>query len=182
MSIIIFDTETTGLTKQDIVDLDKQPKIIEFAGIKLDDKTLKEIDRIDFLVYPNQLVPKEATKIHGIKDSDLVGKGAFDTHYQKLSDFFFGTKYLIAHNIAFDLKMLELELRRFDKITQFPFPPVQICTVNKTLDLKGYRLKLSDLYNYLTGKEFTDAHRAMKDVEALTECVKILIKDETIKL
>jgi len=43
---IIFDTETTGLPVNSIIDIKKQPEIIEFAAIKIDDETLDEIDRL----------------------------------------------------------------------------------------------------------------------------------------
>lgn len=175
--MIIFDTETTGLLKSSIVDLEQQPKIIEFAAIKLDDKTLEEVDRIEFLVNPGHALPAVITKITGIEDSDLKDVKPFVDYYEQLTNFFLGEKYLIAHNVAFDVGMLTTELSRIGRLTQFPWPPIQICTVNKTMTIKGYRLKLSILYSHLFGEEFKEAHRAMNDVMALVRCVKTLIKN-----
>ena len=42
--MIVFDTETTGLPLPETAPLESQPRIIEFAGIKLD-HDIKEIDR-----------------------------------------------------------------------------------------------------------------------------------------
>lgn len=179
--MIIFDTETTGLINASIVDLDKQPKIIEFAAIKLCDKTLQEVDRIEFLVQPNFALPAVITKITGLTDAKLKDAKTFEHHYPALADFFLGERILIAHNIAFDMGMLKNDLARIGRATQFPYPPNQVCTVNKTLQIKGYRLKLGALHSHLFGEDFPEAHRAMVDVEALTRCVKKLILTEQLK-
>jgi DNA polymerase III alpha subunit (gram-positive type) len=180
--MIIFDTETTGLLKANIVDLDKQPKIIELAAIKLDDKTLEEVDRIEFLVNPKESLEKIITKITGLTDNKLKDAKTFEYHYEKLADFFLGEKYLLAHNIAFDMGMLKNDLARIGRLTQFPYPPIQICTVVQTFQIKGYRLNLSKMHQHLFGEDFPEAHRAMNDVEALTRCVKNLINNQIIKL
>ena len=180
--MIIFDTETTGLIKNGLIELSKQPQIIEFAAIKLDDNTLEEVDRIDFLVNPNVRLPEIITKITGLTDQDLIEQPNFSHYFPTLVKFWFGEKHSFAHNHAFDTGMMSLELRRLKRQYQFPWSPIQHCTVNKTYSLKGYRLKLQGLYFHLFNKEFEEAHRAMKDVEALTECVKELLKTGVIKL
>ena len=178
--MIIFDTETTGITKTSIIDLSKQPKIIEFAAIKLDDKTLEEIDRIDFLVNPEMQIPAGASKVNGIYNKDVDGQKTFSSHFGELAKFFLGEKFLIAHNLEFDINMLKYELMRIGREAQFPFPPAQICTVNKTFHINNYRLSLGKLYQHLFNEELQNAHRAMGDVESLTRCVKELIKKEII--
>lgn len=180
--MIIFDTETTGLLKASIVDLDKQPKIIELAAIKLDDTTFEELGRIEFLVQPGHELPKEIIKITGLTDEKLKDAKTFEHHYQKLVDFFIGERFLVAHNISFDMGMLKNDLARIGRMTQFPYPPVQICTVNQTIKIKGYRLNLSAMHQHLFGETFKEAHRAMNDVEALARCVKELFKQQIIKL
>ena len=77
--ILAFDTETTGLPVAGINDLTKQPKIIEFAAIKICDKTLEEVDRIEFLVHPNQPISAKITEITGLKDSDFIKESGSDT-------------------------------------------------------------------------------------------------------
>lgn len=178
--MIIFDVETTGLPKADIVDLTHQPSIIEFAAIKLDDKTLEPIEQIEFLVNPNKPLSKKITDITGLTDKDLIDAKPFDWHYMNLVKFFFAEKYVFAHNASFDLSLLKFELRRLGRLTQFPWPPIQICTMNQTFKFKNYRLSLQKLHQYLFGENFGEAHRAMNDVKALTKCVKELIKREVI--
>jgi DNA polymerase III epsilon subunit-like protein len=180
--MIIFDTETTGLPKSSIVDLDKQPKIIEFAAIKLNDETLEEVERLEFLVNPKEKLEPIIKKITGLTDSDLENEKPFTAYYGQLAKFFLGEKYCIAHNLEFDMNLLKFELMRIGRETQFPYCPGQICTVNKTLHLNNYRLSLSKLYKYLFNQEMKEAHRAMVDVEHLTKCVKELIKREIIRI
>jgi len=44
--------------------------------------------------------------------------------------------------------------------------------------LKGYRLKLAQLYEHLFGETFPDAHRARNDVQALRRiCVELCRKE-----
>ena len=167
--IVIFDTETTGLVEPEPTPLDKQPRIIEFAGIKLN-KGLEEIERLEFLVDPGIEITPLITKITGISNPMVRGQGNFAIHFEKLQKFFVGVNEFVAHNLMFDHDMLSFELKRIDKLTQFPWPPVRTCTVEKTHHLNGYRLNLTKLHQHCFGKEFKGAHRAMPDVEALTRC------------
>lgn len=169
MSIVVFDTETTGLVQPEPIPLEKQPQIIEFAGIKLD-KNLKEVDRLEFLVDPGIEIPKLITKITNITTSMTTGQGDFASHLKKLQNFFVGVEEFVAHNLMFDHDMLAIELRRIDKLTQFPWPPIRTCTVEATHHINNYRLNLGKLHKHLFNEEFTGAHRAMVDVEALTRC------------
>jgi len=180
--MIIFDTETTGLPRSGLMDLSKQPQIIEFAAIKLDDATLEEVERIEFFANPGKLLPPKITEITGIKDLDLVDAEPFANHFNKLCKFWFEQKYSFAHNHSFDSQMMIFELRRLKKQYKFPWTPVQICTVNATYSMKGYRLKLQALHEHLFGEEFKGAHRAMTDVEALTRIVKELLNRQIIKI
>ena len=179
---IIFDTETTGLPKSSIIPLQQHPKIIEFAAIKIDDTTLEEVGRLEFLCNPKQRLDPVITKLTGIKDSDLVDKEELSFYWKQIGKLMLGEKYIIAHNAAFDTYMLKTEFSRLQLWPAFPKPMRSICTVNQTLKIKGYRLKLGLLYEHLTGKIMPTGHRAMIDVEALTECVRILIKKGEIKI
>jgi DNA polymerase III epsilon subunit-like protein len=178
--MIVFDTETTGLPKPISVPLADQPQIIEFAAIKLNDKTLKELDRLEFLVNPGLPLPAEIVKITRLTDDDLRDKPFFPSYYQRLVDFFFAERFMVAHNLAFDRNLLSYELMRMDKLIQFPWPPRHICTVEQSYHLKNHRLKLTDLHIIATGKAFPEAHRAMHDVEALVRCVRWLRKEKAL--
>lgn len=177
--MILFDTETTGLPMPEAATIEQQPYVIEFAAIRLDEK-LKETGRIDFLCKPPILIPEEATKISGITNDKVAKTLAFGGHYKELCKFFLGEATLVGHNVNFDISMLRFELIRIGKLTAFPWPYEQVCTVERTLPMKGHRLNLSELHKMLTGKEHTGAHRAMADVEALHRVVLALRKKKMI--
>lgn len=180
--MIIFDFETTGLPLAMVADLNKQPRATEFAAIKLDDNTLQEVDRMEMLINPKIRISDSLVKKIGIRNEDVIDKPEFSYFYPKLVSFFLGEKYLFAHNISFDMNILRFELQRLKMLTKFPFPPVQICTMNQTKKLINKTLNLNALHEHLFGEPFEGAHRAIVDVEALTRCVKKLLIKEEIKI
>jgi DNA polymerase III epsilon subunit-like protein len=176
--MIVFDTETTGLSKPESAPLTDQPKIIEFAAIKLDSKTLKEKDRIEFLLNPKEPLDEFIIKNCKITDDMLADQPTFVEKYPQLVEFFLGERELVAHNVGFDRSLLTFELMRIDKLTQFPWPPKHICTVEASYGIKNFRLNLSKLYAMAAGgKEMKEWHRAIKDVESLVTCVRYLRKE-----
>jgi DNA polymerase-3 subunit epsilon len=175
--MIVFDTEATDLLKPEGVPLNEQPHLVEFAGIKLDDKTLKEKARLEFMVNPGVPLPVVFTKITGITESDIKDKPPLIKHYEELADFFLGERSMAAHNVGYDKGILKFSLLRLDKLLNFPWPQKHICTVEASYGLKNFRLKLSLLHEIATGKPHKDAHRAMGDVEALCTCVRWLKKE-----
>ena len=169
--MIVLDTETTGLKLPVSRLLEDQPKIIEFAAIKLDDKTLKIKDQLEFKCNPGIPLEKIIKEITGLKDEDLADQPPFSAFYLPLIDFFAGEREMVAHNVAFDSELLCFELQRIGKQIQFPWPWVHTCTAELSLQQFGHRKTLAALYEHLFGKEFKGAHRAMADTEALTQCV-----------
>lgn len=182
-AMIIFDTETTGLTGPASLPLSKQPKIIEYCFIKIDPKTLKEVDRLAGLLDPKQPLEAIITKITGISNDMLEGQPTFKDKYEEFQEFFQGVGAWAAHNLAFDKGLMNFELMRIGKRDVFSFPKQDICTVQSTYHIKGRRMKMSELYSHVTkGGTFKDAHRAEADTEALAHCVRELIEDGTIVL
>lgn len=171
--MILFDTETTGLVEPAATPIDKQPRIIEFGAVKYaDNDPERELGRVNFLCNPGNLpLPEIITKITGLKDVDLADAPRFPRYYLELCDFFLGERYLIGHNVAFDISLLRFDLARMGKLTAFPWPPVQICTVDATLGIRGHRLKLAQLYEIATGEAIGEAHRAIADVLSLHRVV-----------
>jgi DNA polymerase III epsilon subunit-like protein len=167
---IIFDTETTGLTLHPYAKQDLQPRIIEFAALKVD-VFGNELAELEFLCYPGQQITPEITGITGITNADLAGKPAFAAHLDEIIAFFEDTDGLICHNLPFDHALLAGELERCG-CKDFPWPRHNICTVQEFDPLWGRRMKLIELYKATTGKEYKQTHRGMDDVRALAEIVK----------
>lgn len=98
---VLFDTETTGNTQED--------RIIQIgAMIVAQNGAVKSYDELCFSEVPIKL---EAMEVHHITPDLIASKGDFkSTHfYQKLHTLNKNSNYLIAHNIKFDLSMLEKE-------------------------------------------------------------------------
>jgi DNA polymerase-3 subunit epsilon/exodeoxyribonuclease X len=98
---ILFDTETTGASAED--------RIIQVGGMIINSKTdIKVYDELCSTVLPIKL---EAMEVHNITPDLIEGKGVFTqtTFYQELQMLNHPSNYLIAHNISFDLGMLEKE-------------------------------------------------------------------------
>lgn len=174
--MIVFDTETTGLVGSHLLPKEKQPKIIEIYAAKLDDVTLEQIDELDLLIDPGELISEEITGITSITNDMVKGKGRFAEHFQKIADFWLGEKIDVGHNIAFDLDMMTAELRRMGKIRAFPWAMNHLCTVELSEHYEGRRMKLADLYEYLTGEKFEGAHRARADVQGTATCLREIAK------
>jgi DNA polymerase III epsilon subunit-like protein len=169
--IIILDTETTGLVRPSAVGLALQPRIIEFAAIRLN-KRRKIIDSVEFLCQPGLPLEKIITKITGITDADLEDKEPFSSHVPRLTNFFAGANQIVAHNHQFDRTLTLFELQRLGWTDGFlGCYATPVCTVEATYHLQNRRLKMTELYEIATGKPLAQKHRAMDDVMALLECV-----------
>ncbi len=98
---ILFDTETTGNAEED--------RIIQVGAIILSNSGID--NHYDELCSSDIDIKIEAMEVHGIVPSDLENKPNFtDTlFYKKLNELNQPENYLIAHNIKFDLGMLEKE-------------------------------------------------------------------------
>tara|TARA_R100000655_G_scaffold110053_1_gene167218 strand:+ start:1113 stop:1661 length:549 start_codon:yes stop_codon:yes gene_type:complete len=179
--MIVFDLETTGLPKAEGTDLDLQPRIIEFGAIKYSDEligaSLREDARISFLCNPGHPLDPKITKITGITDEMLKNQYSFVTHLEELNDFFLGEKFMYAHNLPFDRKILRYELERLDKVTKFPWPPNHICTVEVGQKVWGKMRKLGDIYEELFEEKIDGAHRSLTDVEATAEIINWYYKE-----
>lgn len=179
-NIIVWDTETTGLLQPEIVDLNKQPYIIEICCIKLEmdeEKNLEVVDIFETFVKPPVPISEEITKITGIDESMVANSPEFIEIYKDLAEFHKGVDTTVAHNLMFDMGMLTNELARHDLEYKFPYPMNHVCTVEASMAIKNKRMKLGDLYKHVTGSYIQGAHRARVDVEALVECYAYLVKE-----
>jgi DNA polymerase III epsilon subunit-like protein len=179
MLFAVFDTETTGLPFHPQAPIDKQPRIIEFAGLITDGDAI--LATLEFICNPGIAIEAIITEITGLKNEDLAGKPPFSSFVGDVFDYFAQAEGRIAHNLSFDKGMLQFDLKRIgkslDDINWFTptsgKPAVEICTVEQTYHEYGKRQRLQDLYNELIGK-YVQKHRALDDVKLLHEvCKKI---------
>ena len=94
--VVIFDTETTGLGPD--------AEIVEVAALKVDGTVL-----LDTLVKPRQLIPPDATAIHGIADEDVAGFPRIESLLPRISG---RDQCLASYNLAFDERLIRRSLDR----------------------------------------------------------------------
>lgn len=174
MKSLVFDTETTGLIKNSLQNLKRQPHIIEFFGLTIDNQVLKgqaELPSFHLLFRQERKLTEEIVRITGITDAILEGASTFAEKAEELKTFIESHDEVIAHNATFDTSMIDIEMSRCNLKVKWP---KLICTVEATEWFKGHRLKLIDLHEFLFGERFEGAHRAENDVRALARCVEQL--------
>lgn len=104
MREIVMDTETTGL------DADKGDRIVEIGCVEIVN-LLPTSNTFHVYVNPERSMPIEAERIHGLTSDFLKDKPKFA---EIADDFleFIGASPLVIHNASFDMKFLNMELRR----------------------------------------------------------------------
>lgn len=97
-----FDTETTGLQPS------HGDEIIQIGALHVAEGQIHADEAFEALIDPQRMVSPESEKIHGITDAQLRGK---PTIRQVLPEFydFCGGRVLLGHNVAFDMRFLQLK-------------------------------------------------------------------------
>ena len=177
---LFFDTETTGVPKDwksPITNFDNWPRIVQLAWLVYD-RNGNQILKNEFIIKPGGFeIPIEASNIHGITTQYALENGVpledvlfqFEKHCEK-------SKYLIAHNINFDSKVIGSEYLR--TLSRNPVSKLEkICTMESSTNFckipgsYGYKWpKLSELHIKLFGVDFEGAHDALADIEATAKC------------
>jgi DNA polymerase III subunit epsilon len=104
---ICLDTETTGL------DPIKGHKIVEIGCVEIINK-IPTSKNFHAYVNPQRDMPEAAFKVHGLSDEFLKDKPLFSEVAQDFIDFI-GDSKLVIHNAAFDMKLINYELRQCHK-------------------------------------------------------------------
>jgi len=176
LKAMVFDTETTGLMGTALLQADRQPSVIEFYGALCTFNAtgkFRVIRSLELLVKPPTPFKEEGarrkniTAITGLTNAMLEDKPTFAQVAKQVFEFIETAPLVIAHNLAFDKEILDLEAKRLQRVINWP---PGLCTIEQTAHLKGDRLKLEELYTHLFKQKFATAHRAKADVLALAKC------------
>ena len=100
--LTVFDVETTGLDPR------RGHKIIEIAGIRIENGEIDETKSFVSLVNPERTIPWEAKQVNKISDEQVKNAPTIDIVLPQFLDFAKGSM-LIAHNATFDYGFLEVE-------------------------------------------------------------------------
>jgi DNA polymerase-3 subunit epsilon len=182
MTILFFDTETTGLpNKRNPFDHQDQPYVCQIGAILMDKDKIRS--EINLIIKPDGwIIPEEAAKIHGITQAaalqyGVAAKGALSLFY-RLAEM---AHTVVAHNASFDVLMIEIMGAHMQLQPKRPLFSNLFCTMQNSTNVvkipptekmvaKGmtqYKSpNLQEAYKFFFGKEFEGAHDAMADVRA----------------
>jgi DNA polymerase-3 subunit epsilon len=166
---IILDTETTGLEVQ------QGHRVIEIGAVLLNDRKKSEENFHSYL-NPERLIDDEASKVHGITNSDLDDKPFFSDIAEEFLEFIEGST-LVIHNAPFDVGFLNNEIN----LVSSKLPKLEdICEIEDSLliardKFPGQRNSLDALANRfeVTGYD-RSFHGALLDANILADVYMML--------
>jgi len=126
---VLFDTETTGNKEED--------RVIQFGAMIVDQKG--SVEAYDEFCQSDVEIKLEAMEVHNITPDLIVGKpNAVDTtFYKRLEELNSQENYLIAHNISFDMGMIQKE----GFVNQYQLIDTLRCAKHLYADLPYHRLQ-----------------------------------------
>jgi DNA polymerase III epsilon subunit family exonuclease len=157
---VVIDVEATSLPKPN-------NRIMELAAIQLDFDKMGR--RFETLVNPTVSIPKYVQQITGINNEMVASAPTFAEVADDIRNFI-GDRVIVAHNSAFDVGIINSELKRIDN-TRLLNP--SLCTVQLSRKLiPGLdRYRLGEVAKYFN-IDIENRHRATDDTVA---AAKILI-------
>jgi len=170
--IVVFDTETSGLSFE-------HDEIIEFSAVRLEWiggklETVAEVDEFVRMTNDRRLPPK-IVELTGITDEMLLTQGVGKQQICELLAQLFKPKTLLcAYNAQFDLLFLfHLLQKHGDARLLKDQPKLDLLTVYK--DRRAYPHKLCNaIEQYGLQDKVCNSHRAIDDVRATVEVMKAM--------
>lgn len=180
MTIMFFDTETTGLPdKRSPVTAKHQPHVVQLAAILTEDDGTERAS-INLIVNPGVTIPKGASDVHGITDEVA---GLFGVR-PKIAAYAFRNlaaraDLVVAHNIEFDLFLMEALFARLEMssmeggehfCTMAATTPILNLPPTERMLAAGFNKpkppKLEEAFRHFFGQDLVGAHDALVDVRA----------------
>ena len=162
---ITFDTETTGLDPWCC-------RVIEVGAVLFEHG--KPVSRYGSLVHSVDFVPYEAQMVNHITSAMLRQAPRPEKVYHDLMEFFgdalCGGTILVGHNATFDMRFLEMELRRLNQNADILY--ADTCSLSRTA-LPNLYSHTQDTVAHHFGIRNKQSHRAETDAET---CGEILVK------
>ncbi len=155
--LVCFDLETTGT---DIAN----DRIVEIGMVRVEPLGLRRSFRT--LVDPERPIPAEASAVHGITDDDVRGQPTLAEVAGEIHAMLDDADLAGFNSARFDLPLLAIELERIGR-------PLDLSGRRHVDAMQIFHLKeprdLTAAYRFYCGKDLTDAHSALADVEATLE-------------
>lgn len=198
MRTLVFDSETTGLSKTQIISpstIHLWPHIVQFSYIVFDSELNKIVKIKDSIIkVPDGFtITEENAKIHGITTEISLAKGV--DLLPVLKEFFAdfdSADHIVGHNVSFDINMIKAELQRLimnssdknlqDYLTTINTSTKFYCTMQETIELCAIEMKdkygrsykkfpkLVELYQKMFDVTPKNLHNSLNDVIVCLRC------------
>ncbi len=173
MKTVIFDTETTGFPNNNPLNDPSQPHMIQIAAILAIENMI--LGKINTIIQCPVEVSEGAFKVHGISQERSMREGVpLITALAAFSNLLGQADRAIAHNMKFDLKIINIAYERAGIHNQLKgmLKGCTMQTVTPIMKRLGKRWTLDSAYRHFVDEAgFSDAHDAMADT---TACFKLL--------
>lgn len=191
--ILSVDTETSGLPKKYLsVDHPEQPYLVELGAILADEENDKEIASISLLVKPDGwVIPDEAARVHGITTERATAAGVPAlVALSALTHLWAQADALIAYNLPFDLRILNIAMARLGRASLLPRPARSVCVMEMATPVvnlpptermlaAGFNRPksptLMEAHEALFGERFDGAHGALVDARQALKLYRKLL-------
>ena len=178
--ILFFDTETTGIPAYSLAPDDEcQPHIVQLAAIMTEDDGT-ERGSFNLIVDPPIDIPEQASDVHGITKEITSRSGVTPVAAIALFGLFASRcDRIVAHNLKFDLALIETARLRCKRSIILPF--YRICTMDLATPIlnlaptdrmvkagfnKPKPPKLEECIRHFYDEDLNGAHDALVDVRA----------------
>lgn len=201
---LFFDTETTGLPldwNAPVTLLSNWPRLVQLAYLIYDENE-KLVEEKEFIIKPEGFnIPIESSRVHHITTERALAEGwSLVGVLRNFLNTLHCQKYLIAHNMNFDEKIVGAELLRaglpnaLDDKERFctMVSTVDFCAIPSASMRQQFKYpRLNELYYKLFAEDFSDAHHALTDARVCAKCffelkrrgiIELPQKDEGVKM
>lgn len=154
--MVVFDIETTGLSKNDC-------RITEIGAVKI--KNGEILERFNTFVNPQCPIPEEIQRLTSITDEMVADAPLIDEALPKFLEFT-GERLLVAHNADFDTGFIRIAAERLG--LEFTNPYLDTLALSRYInpDMKAHKLDI--LAKHYKLEDFHH-HRACDDAEILAK-------------
>ncbi len=181
--IIVFDTETTGLTQSSLPpEHPQQPRLVQLGILLLTDKH-ETVASADLIVRPEGYqIPEAAARCHGITTDIALEVGIpLASVLSVFSQLRANAAEAVAFNLQFDKLVMEASFCQLGKPPSRGWPDKMTCCMEMATPimdlpptarmqaagfLKNKPPNLVEAHRYFVGRDFKNAHSAMADARA----------------
>ncbi len=168
----VFDTETTGL------DPLRGHRIIEIAGLRIENGQIMPERSFQSLVNPEREIPWEAKQVNRIGDEEVRNAPTIDQVLPEFLKFAEGS-VLVAHNAEFDMSFLRREKECCWGYVELP---ECLCTMllSRAVFPREFRHTLDAVAKRCNFPLPTERHRAAPDVRLTAQVFLTMISQKNI--